>query len=131
MDRGTRAGGCGLMPTLVCLGLGYCAKHYIGEFGARFDRIIGTTRSAEQAAALGRERLGRRSVEMLLFDGSSHALADAIAQADVLLVSAAPTDGRDPVLAAFEHSIAQAPQLRSLVYLSPLGVYGASGGARL
>jgi nucleoside-diphosphate-sugar epimerase len=117
------------MSTLVCLGLGYCAKHYLGEFGARFDRIVGTTRSAEQAAALGRERFGGRSVEMLVFDGSSCALADATAQADALLVSAAPADGRDPVLTAFQNEIAHAPRLRSLIYLSTLGVYGDSGGA--
>jgi nucleoside-diphosphate-sugar epimerase len=117
------------MPTLVCLGLGYCAKHYVGEFGARFDRIVGTTRSAEQAAALGRERFGGHSIEMLVFDGTSRALADAIAQADALLVSAAPAEGRDPVLTTFEEDIARAPRLRSVVYLSTLGVYGDSGGA--
>jgi nucleoside-diphosphate-sugar epimerase len=127
MDRG--AGGGGLMPTLLCLGLGYCAQHYVGEFGARFDRAIGTTRSPEQAAALARQRFGDRSVEMLLFGGNSRELAVAISQADALLVSAAPADGRDPVLAAFENEIEQAPRLRSLIYLSTLGVYGDSGGA--
>jgi nucleoside-diphosphate-sugar epimerase len=117
------------MPTLICLGLGYCAKHYVGEFGARFDRVVGTTRSAEQAAALGRERFGGRLVEMLVFDGTSRTLADAIAQADALLVSTAPAEGRDPVLTAFEREITQARLLRSVIYLSTLGVYGDSGGA--
>jgi nucleoside-diphosphate-sugar epimerase len=117
------------MPTLICLGLGYCAKHCVGEFGARFDRIVGTSRSAEQAAALGRERFDGRLVETLVFDGTSRTLADAIAQADALLVSAAPADGRDPVLGAFQNEIARAPRLRSLIYLSTLGVYGDSGGA--
>jgi nucleoside-diphosphate-sugar epimerase len=121
MGRGARDG-AGLMQTLVCLGLGYCAKHYVGEFGTRFQRIIGTTRSAEQAAAPVR-------AEMLVFDGSSRQLAAAIAQADALLVSAAPLEGRDPVLAALEDEIARAPRLRSLAYLSTLGVYGDSGGA--
>ena len=119
------------MPRLVSLGLGYCACHHVGEFGARFDRIIGTTRNAGRAAALGRRRLGERTVEMLVFDGSaaSPELADAVAQADSLLVSAAPVDGRDPVLAALEHEIERAPRLRSVVYLSTLGVYADSGGA--
>ena len=63
--------------------------------GARFDRIVGTSRTAEQAAALSRERFGGRLVEMLVFDGTSRTLADAIAQADALLVSAAPAEGRD------------------------------------
>jgi nucleoside-diphosphate-sugar epimerase len=130
MDGGARAGG-GLMPVLVCLGLGYCARHYVGEFGARFDRIIGTTRSTERAAALGRERFGGRAVEMLAFDGKSAegALVAAIGATDALLVSAAPADGRDPVLAVLEGEIARAPRLGSAVLLSTLGVYGDSGGA--
>ena len=104
------------MPTLLCIGLGYCARSYVAEFGARFDRIVGTTRSEERAAALGRESLGGRSVEMLLFDATSRQLAAAIAQADALLISAAPADGRDPVLAAFGRRDRRgaAPALRGL-----------------
>src|SRR5262249_16228416 len=49
--------------------------------------------------------------------------------ADALLISAAPADGRDPVLAVFEDEIARARRLKSAVYLSSLGVYGDSGGA--
>jgi nucleoside-diphosphate-sugar epimerase len=130
MDGRTGAAS-GVMPTLVCLGLGYCARHYVGEFGARFDCIIGTTRTAERAAALGGERFGGRSVEMIPFDGisASSDLAQAIAQADALLISAAPAEGRDPVLAALGGEIERAPRLASVVFLSTLGVYGDSGGA--
>jgi nucleoside-diphosphate-sugar epimerase len=117
------------MPTLVCLGLGYCARHYVAELGARFDRIVGTTRSADRIAAAGRESIGGRSVELLAFAGASRALAAAVAQADALLVSAAPDAGRDPVLAVLGDEIARAPRLASVVYLSSLGVYGDSGGA--
>jgi nucleoside-diphosphate-sugar epimerase len=117
------------MPTLLCIGLGYCARHYVAEFGARFDRIVATTRSEDRAADLGRELLGGRSVEALLFDATSPQLAAAIALADALLISAAPADGRDPVLTDFGDEIARAPRLRSVVYLSTLGVYGDSGGA--
>ena len=68
---------------------------------------------------------------MLVFDGTapSRELAGAISQADALLISAAPADGRDPVLAVFEDEIARARRLKSAVYLSSLGVYGDSGGA--
>jgi nucleoside-diphosphate-sugar epimerase len=66
---------------------------------------------------------------MMLFDGVPRALAVVISQADALLVSAAPADGRDPVLAMLGDQIARAPRLRSLIYLSTLGVYGDSGGA--
>src|SRR5260370_1401764 len=109
MDGSARGDG-GLMATLVCLGLGYCARHYVGEFGKRFDRIVGTTRSAQRAAALAQERLAGRPADMLVFDGITpwRELAAAIARADALLISAAPADGRDPLLAALEHEIAQA-----------------------
>jgi nucleoside-diphosphate-sugar epimerase len=114
------------MPALVCLGLGYCARHYVGEFGTRFDRIIGTTRRAEPTP--GRVSAGGRTVEMLAFDSTSRDLVAAVRQADALLVSAAPAEGHDPVLAAFENEIAAAPRLRAVVYLSTIGVYGDSGG---
>jgi nucleoside-diphosphate-sugar epimerase len=129
MDGGARGDG-GLMATLVCLGLGYCARHYVSEFGKRFDRVVGTTRNAQRAAALGRDRLARPA-EMLVFDGTSPSreLAATISQADALLISAAPAEGRDPVLAVLEDEIARAPRLGAVVYLSSLGVYGDSGGA--
>jgi len=124
------------MSTLVCLGLGYCAQHYVSEFGSRFDRVVGTTRNADRAAALGRERLGGKSVEMLVFDGASpsNELKAAISEADALLVSAAPVEGRDPVLALLEEDMLRAPRLKSAVYLSSLGVYGIAavrGSTRL
>jgi nucleoside-diphosphate-sugar epimerase len=119
------------MPTLVCLGLGYCARHYVAEFGARFDRIIGTTRTADAAAALAAQRFGGRAVEMQVFDGktASPEVKAAIANADALLISAAPADGVDPVLAVLEDEIARAPKLSSLMFLSTLGVYADSNGA--
>ena len=130
MDGGARAES-GVMPTLVCLGLGYCARHYVREFGARFDRILGTTRNVERMAALGREAPRRPADRGDAFDGTSapHELVEAIAQADALLISAAPAEGRDPVLAVLADEIERAPRLSSVVYLSTLGVYGDSGGA--
>lgn len=117
------------MAALACLGLGYCARHYVAEFGGRFESIVGTTRSAERVAAFGRRRRGGRVAEMLMFDGASRELAAAIAQAEALLISAAPAEGRDPVFAALGDVIARAPRLQTVVYLSTLGVYGDSGGA--
>src|SRR5262249_36511452 len=113
---GSARGGRGLMATLVWLGLGYCARHYVREFGKRFARVVGPARSAQRAAALAQERLGDRPADMLVFDGTtpSRELAAAISQADALLISAAPAEGRDPVLAAFEDEIARAPPPKSL-----------------
>ncbi len=119
------------MPTLVCLGFGYCARHYVSHFGGRFGRIIGTTRTAERAAALSAQEFGSRTVEILVFDGKApfDDLAAAIAAADALLASAAPGEGGDPFLAILSDRIAAATRLASVVYLSSLGVYADSGGA--
>jgi len=116
------------MATLLCCGLGYCATHYVRAFGARHDRIVGTTRTAERAAALS-EALAGQPVDMLAFDGAtvSDALCAAASEADALLVSAAPDVHGDPVLRALAEPLAAAP-LRSVVLLSTVGVYGDRGG---
>jgi nucleoside-diphosphate-sugar epimerase len=119
------------MRPLVCLGLGYCARHYVTEFGQRFDRIVGTTRSADEMTALTARRFGVRAVEMQLFDGNtaSPEVRAAIAGAEALLISAAPADGVDPVLAVLEDDILRASALRTIVFLSTLGVYADTNGA--
>jgi nucleoside-diphosphate-sugar epimerase len=111
-----------MTAALVCLGLGYCARFYVAEFGTRFDRVIGTSRSLDKKAGA--------LVEMLVFDGihSSPQLRQAISDASALLISAAPGDAGDPVLAALAEDIATASKLQSIVYLSSLGVYGDHGG---
>jgi nucleoside-diphosphate-sugar epimerase len=119
------------MSALVCLGLGYCARHYVTEFGQRFDRIVGSTRSADEMTALAARRFGGRAVEMHLFDGktASPEVRAAIAGSEALLISAAPADGVDPVLAVLEDDILRASALRTIVFLSTLGVYADSNGA--
>jgi nucleoside-diphosphate-sugar epimerase len=109
------------MSTLICLGLGYCARYYVAEFGARFERVIGTSRTSKPAGA----------VEMLAFDGVtvSADMRTAVAAATHLLVSAGPGEAGDPILAALADDIERAPRLEGIVYLSSLGVYGDHDGA--
>jgi nucleoside-diphosphate-sugar epimerase len=116
--------------TLLCPGFGYSARHYVTLYGRRFERIAGTTRSVEKAAALGAERFGSHAVEMHVFDGTSAsaALSSAVEAATVLLVSIAPDQDGDPVLAHCRDAITAAPLLKSIVYLSTIGVYGDHGG---
>jgi nucleoside-diphosphate-sugar epimerase len=111
------------MTTLVCLGLGYCARFYVAEFGSRFDCVVGTSRSPDKIAAAG--------AEVLVFDGihPSPALRQSIAKASHVLISAAPHEAGDSVRAALEGDIAAARALQSIVYLSSTGVYGDHGGA--
>jgi nucleoside-diphosphate-sugar epimerase len=117
------------MTTLLCFGFGYSAQHYVVRHGARYARIIGTTRSEESAAELAARTFGGRRVEMIVFDGSTAApaLLEAVAQANVLLVSISP-DGIDPTLALLRDAIAAAPELSAIVYLSTIAVYGNHDG---
>jgi nucleoside-diphosphate-sugar epimerase len=117
-----------LMATLVCFGFGYCAEHFVAEFGGKFDRIVGTVRGKERAAVLNAYR--DRRLQALVFDGAQPTpeLNNAIAEADYVLVSVPPGAGGDPVLAACKDSLTQAKNLRAVVYLSTVGVYGDHGG---
>lgn len=118
------------MPTLLCLGFGYCAQHYVADFGARFSRIVGTTRTAESAAAIQAHAFGGRHIETMVFDGTraQPELVAAVADADALLISAAPDERGDPVLAMLGDALPQTPRLGAIVYLSTIGVYGDHGG---
>ena len=118
------------MATLFCFGLGYSASHYIHGFGARFDRIAGTVTTREKAAHLTAAGIGGHKVEAFVFDGTDAApeVTAALTDADALLVSAPPTEDGDPVLVQFAGTIAGAPQLETIVYLSTIGVYGDHGG---
>jgi nucleoside-diphosphate-sugar epimerase len=119
------------MPTLFCFGLGYSAAHYISEFGARFDRIAGTVRTREKAAAIAASHFGHHAVEAFVFDGSAAAAETtaALMDADAMLVSIPPRESGDPALAQFTETIAGAPHLETIVYLSTVGVYGNHDGA--
>src|SRR4249919_1961348 len=116
------------MSTLVCFGLGYSAEHFVGTFGDGFERIVGTVRGAERAAVLNTHLAGR--LKALVFNGTSANpdVINAIGHADCALVSVPPNENGDPVLAAFGDALAHARHLRTIVYLSTVGVYGDHGG---
>jgi nucleoside-diphosphate-sugar epimerase len=114
---------------LICFGLGYSAQHFVETFGEKFDRIVGTVRSAERAAALNAHPWGR--LKALIFDGTAVTpdLRSAIAEADAALISVPPDDSGDPALRMCGDALAHAQRLRGIVYLSTIGVYGDRGGA--
>jgi len=117
------------MSTLVCFGFGYSAEHFVRMFGGKFDRIVGTVRTAERAAILNAHGGGR--LKAIVFDGNGAgpALRDAVGDANAVLVSAPPDGNGDPVLRVLATVLAQAANLHSVVYLSTIGVYGDCGGA--
>lgn len=117
------------MANLFCFGLGYSASHYIAEFGRRFFRVSGTVRSREKAATIASGGLAH--AEAFVFDGTEARpeVTAAVMDATAILVSVPPGEHGDPVLAHFADAIAGAPHLRSVVYLSTVGVYGDHKGA--
>jgi nucleoside-diphosphate-sugar epimerase len=116
------------MSTLICFGLGYSAEHFVAAFGDGFDRIVGTVRTAERATVLNAHLAGR--LKALIFDVAvaPPELSTAIADAEFVLCSVPPDEAGDPVLAAFGDAFSHARRLRSIVYLSTVGVYGDHGG---
>jgi nucleoside-diphosphate-sugar epimerase len=119
------------MTSLVAIGLGYCAQRFIADYGATFAHIVGTARTREQVADLSSRRFSGARVETILFDGERVAerMLAELARAEVLLISAAPGETGDPVLAVLGEAIARAPRLSAIIYLSTVGVYGDHGGA--
>ena len=119
------------MPTLFCFGLGYSASHFIHEFGGRFDRIAGTVTTREKAAAIAAAGIGGHRVEAFVFDGmdAPTEITAALIDAAAVLVSVPPDENGDPVLRHLASTIAGAPQLQSIAYLSTIGVYGDRAGA--
>jgi len=108
--------------TLLSLGHGYCAQALTRTLVARGWQVIGTTRSADNAA-----RLAQDGVQALVWPGAD--LGPALAAATHLLSSAAPDQDGDPVLRHLREQIAaRAPALRWAGYLSTTGVYGDHGG---
>ncbi len=84
--------------------------------------MIGTTRSTDKIEVLGAE-----GVEAQLWPGSD--MGDALDAASHLLISTAPDDAGDPVLAVLRDQIAaRAGQFRWVGYLSTTGVYGDHHG---
>ena len=108
---------------LFAFGLGYSARRI-----ARLPAIeaSGTVRSAEAAEALRSE-----GIEAFVFDGvqADAGLAAALARAQTILISAPPGPSGDPVVRAFAREISAAPDLKRILYLSTIGVYGDWGGA--
>jgi nucleoside-diphosphate-sugar epimerase len=108
--------------TLLSFGHGYSADALARLLLAQGWRIIGTTRSDDKAA-----RLLQDGIEPRIWPGAD--MRAALDAATHVLVSAAPCDDGDPVLAALGEQIAaRAAQFQWVGYLSTTGVYGDHDG---
>ena len=70
-----------------------------------------------------------KEIDAVAFDGATAPdLDEKLDESDFLLVSVPPDRAGDPVLRHYAGALAGASRLRSIVYLSTVGVYGDHGG---
>jgi len=107
---------------LLSIGHGYSARALAARLVPEGWHIVGTTRSAEKMAAIA-----ATGVEPLLWPGDD--LVPFIEEFPNILVSAAPTEAGDPVLASLADAMKRgASAMRWVGYLSTTGVYGDHQG---
>lgn len=110
---------------LFVFGLGYSVRHFLARHAGAFAHVAGTVRKEEKARALAQSD---PAIEAVLFDDRA-AVEARLRAADVLLVSIAPDDAGDPALRLYGETVAAAPNLSRVIYLSTIGVYGDHDGA--
>ncbi len=109
-------------PILLSFGHGYSARALTPHLLERGWRVIGTTRSAEKA-----DEIRQTGAEAAVWPGGD--LAEHLAKATHVLVSAGPNEAGDPVLTDWRAEItARAADLTWVGYLSTTGVYGNRAG---
>ncbi|SLN27941.1 NAD dependent epimerase/dehydratase family protein [Pseudoruegeria aquimaris] len=114
-----------MMRSLFSFGHGYSAQALEQILRPRGWQVTGTTRSPDRA-----RQLAAGGTRVILWPGSQEQEVEpAISEASHLLISAAPDEAGDPVLARWQDAIARnAGQLEWVGYLSTTGVYGDHGG---
>jgi nucleoside-diphosphate-sugar epimerase len=111
-----------LSNVLLSFGHGYCAQALALRLLARGWQVIGTTRSADKA-----EAIGATGVEAVLWPPADP--ATLVGRATHLLASAAPDAGGDPVLRHCGEAIREAARRIAWAgYLSTTAVYGDREG---
>jgi nucleoside-diphosphate-sugar epimerase len=114
------------MSRLFCFGLGYSAQRIAQRLAARGWSVAGTARTTA-----GVENIAAHGYGAFLFDGSKPGtgVAEELARATHVIVSAPPDADGDPVLRHHAGDLARVPALVWMGYLSTVGVYGDSQGA--
>ena len=105
----------GMERALVVFGLGYSGRAIADAAREAGWRVVAVSRSPCD---------GPRFAVVPFTDPTA-----AVADATHIVFTAAPAEAGDPVLAAHGQTLAEAPKLRWIGYLSTTGVYGDRGGA--
>jgi nucleoside-diphosphate-sugar epimerase len=110
---------------LFCFGLGYSAETLVRDHGHRFRSISGTVRTLDKA-----NRLRAAGVNAIVYAGGAAGplVEAALESSNCLLVSAAPDEAGDPMLRQLEPALESAHKLKTIIYLSTVGVYGNHDG---
>ncbi|MDF2118939.1 SDR family oxidoreductase [Roseiarcaceae bacterium H3SJ34-1] len=111
---------------LFVFGLGYSALNFVLKHQQDFANVAGTVTDPDK-----KTQLIEAGIEAYVFSDkeADPEIADALARADVLLVSTPPGDTGDPVLLKYALPLIRAKSIRKIIYLSTVGVYGDRGGA--
>lgn len=111
---------------LFVFGLGFTGRRFAERARDRFERVRATVTEPASAERLAAET----GFAMRAFGprADDPRIAVDLAETDVLLVSAPPGEGGDPVLARYADAIA-ASRIGWIGYLSTIGVYGDQQGA--
>lgn len=118
------------MAKLFCFGLGFSALTLARQLRADGWFVSGTCRTTDMQS-----ELSAQGIPAYLFDGTAplpEDAAQALRQADHLLVSIPPGPDGDPAIIQSAELVRQAaPGLRWAGYLSTTGVYGDTDGAEV
>ena len=110
---------------LLVFGPGYSARAAITHLRSQCDWIAATARNEAGAAVLQSE--GIRPIRF--GDAAAEEVRDAAREATHILVSIPPDTDGDPVLRVASDALGEATNVRSVVYLSTVGIYGDHDGA--
>ena len=111
---------------LFIFGLGFTGRRFADRARDRFQTVRATVTDPAAAARLAAE--SGFTVRAFGPEADDPQIADDLADTDVLLVSAPPSEQGDPVLRRYAEAIA-ASRIGWIGYLSTIGVYGDQGGA--
>ncbi len=111
--------------SLFCFGLGYSARHLIGQLDRNHWKIAGTVREPQSQS-----HWGAAGIDVYSFDGTQQTsgIEAALSETTHVLVSAPPGADGDPVLAQYRTALGAIPSIRWIGYLSTVGVYGEHNG---
>lgn len=112
---------------VLIVGAGYSGRVIARKLASEGARVVGTNRSKEKAGVLSNDGM---MGEVYAGNGFSVPLRGLLHDVTHIIVSVAPEEAGDPLLNDLRAAeITKLPALKTVLYLSTVGVYGDHGGA--